>query len=197
MEPRAELPVSSSKRERRRHIPFAVTFRFSVLTVGAVFTLTQCSAASSGCESGACAQGGLVLNELAGTGDDFVELFNASDRVVDLSGYGLADDAGDGGVRFSTAVRVPEGTSIAARGYFTFFLETDCPSTVSPCGRGEFGISQSAGDTLTLLDARNGIVADARYPASAAEKGFSLARVHDGAETFAVQRRSPGTANAP
>ena len=114
-----------------------------------------------------------------------------------LSGYGLADGAGDGGVRFSTAVRVPEGTSITARGYFTFFLETDCPSTVSPCVRGEFGISQSAGDTLTLLDAQNRIVAETTYPAGTAEKGSSLARVYDGAETFAVQRRSPGTANAP
>lgn len=163
----------------------------------AVFILTHCGATSPACGSGACAQGGLVLNELAGTGDDFVELFNASDNAVDLSGYGLADSAADGGVRFLTAVRVPAGTSIAARGYFTFFLETDCPSTVSPCGRGEFGISQSAGDTLTLLDDQNGIVADAHYPAGAAEKGFSLARVYDGAETFAVQRRSPGSANAP
>lgn len=174
-----------------------MTRRPLIVPVFAVLTLTQCGAASSACDSGACAQGGLVINELAGAGADFVELFNASDSAMDLSGYGLADSTPDGGVRLTAAVRVPSGIVIAARGHFTFFLESDCPSTVDPCTRGEFGISQGEGDTLTLLDSQNGTVAEVSYPANAAEKGFSLARVYDGAESFEVQRRSPGAANAP
>lgn len=174
-----------------------MTRRPLLLPLFAVLTLTQCGAASSACDAGTCARGGLVFNELAGAGADFVELFNASDSTIDLSGYGLADSTGDGGVRLTAAVRVPSGVFIAARGYFAFFLESDCPSTVDPCTRGEFGISQSEGDTLTLLDAQNGLVGEFSYPANAAEKGFSLARVYDGAESFEIQRRSPGAANAP
>lgn len=148
------------------------------------------------CSDGSCSDAGLVINELAGTGADFVELFNASDEAKDLSGYGLADMGADGGVRYASSLRLASGTSIAARGYFTIFLESDCPTEVTPCVRGEFGISQSSGDTLTLLDADNATVAQTAYPADAAASGSSYARVHDGADTFEVQRRSPGAANA-
>ncbi|MFZ5442928.1 MAG: lamin tail domain-containing protein [Myxococcota bacterium] len=156
------------------------------------------SPTSGGCDSGTCADGGVVINELAGTGGDFVELFNASDVDVDLSGYGLADfDADAGVIRYPTSLRFPTGTSIAARKHFTIFLEVDCPTTVTPCLRGEFGIGQSSGDTLTLLDGQNNTVTQQAYPANAAASGSSWARVYDGAPSFEVQRRSPGAANAP
>lgn len=157
-----------------------------------------CGATPSGCDSGTCADGGVVINELAGSGGDFVELFNASDVDIDLSGFGLADfDADAGVIRYATSLRFPAGTSIAARSHFTISLEVDCPATVTPCLRGEFGISQSSGDTLTLLDAQNGTVTQQVYPANAAPSGSSWARVFDGAPSFEVQRRSPGAANAP
>lgn len=168
------------------HFKRLVLLNYCALTLGC--------GAKSVCDSGSCATGGVVINELAGTGGDYVELFNASDAVVDLSGYGLADSA-DGGIRYASAVRVPAGTSLAARGYFTFSLETDC--TVSPCVRGEFGISQSAGELITLLDDENNLVEQQTYPANAAAKGSSWARTFDGASAFEVQRRSPGAANAP
>ncbi len=50
------------------------------------------------CVSGKCSDAGLVINELAGSGGDFVELFNASDTAIDLSNHGLTD-ADDAGVR--------------------------------------------------------------------------------------------------
>lgn len=138
----------------------------------------------------------MVINELAGAGGDFVELFNASDDAADLSGFGITD-ADDAGVRYATSLRFASGTSIAARGYFTIFLEKDCPTTVTPCVRGEFGISQDNGDLLTLLDADNNTVAQEAYAPSAAPSGSSWARAYDGAPEFEVQRRSPGAANAP
>ncbi len=148
------------------------------------------------CSSGACATGGVVINELAGTGGDYVELFNASDAEADLSGYGITD-ADNAGVRYATSLRFASGTSISARGYFTIFLEKDCRATVTPCVRGEFGISQDNGDLLTLLDGDNYTVSQQAYPAGAAESGSSWARTYDGATDFEVQRRSPGAANAP
>jgi hypothetical protein len=67
---------------------------------------------------------------------------------------------------------------------------------VTPCVRGEFGISQSEGDTITLLDAQNNTVLQEAYPSGAAASGSSWARTFDGAPSFEVQRRSPGAKNA-
>lgn len=54
---------------------------------------------------------GLVLNELNGN-DKFIELYNASDKEIDLSGVQLKKDDED------IIWIAPEGTVIAARGFF-------------------------------------------------------------------------------
>ena len=168
------------------------------LLLGSLALLTTaCGAPAGTCDSGTCADGGVLINELAGAGGDFVELFNASDTEADLSGYGLTDFDADAGVRYATSLRFASGTTIAPRGYYTISLEVNCPATVTPCVRGEFGIGQGSGDTLTLLDAQNNTVAQQVYPANAAPSGSSWARVSDGAPDFEAQRRSPGAANAP
>lgn len=161
-----------------------------------LLTLMNCGQPMTTCTSGSCADAGLVINELAGSGGDFIELFNASDTAVDLSGFGITD-MDDAGIRYATSLRFGNGTSVAARSYFTVFLEADCPATVTPCVRGEFGISQTDGDTITLLDAQNNTVLQQSYASGAASSGSSWARVYDGAPTFEVQRRSPGAKNAP
>lgn len=168
---------------------------FAAVASLSLLSLLNCGMPAQ-CMSGSCADAGLVINELAGAGGDFVELFNASDTAVDLTGFGLAD-SDDAGIRYATSVRFGTGTSVAARGYFTVFLEADCPVTVTPCVRGEFGISSTGGDTLTLLDAQNNTVLQETYAPAAAASGFSWARTYDGAPTFEVQRRSPGAKNAP
>ncbi|MBL9037212.1 MAG: lamin tail domain-containing protein [Archangium sp.] len=162
----------------------------------AACVLVACSSSPS-VDGGISFDGGLVINELAGTGGDFVELFNAGEAELDLSGMGLTDADADGGIRYATALRFTTGATIAPRGYFTVFLEKDCPVTVTPCVRGEFGLSQPLGYTVTVLDAANETVLRLAYPPTAAGDGFSWARTTDGAETFEVQRRSPGAANAP
>lgn len=139
----------------------------------------------------------VVINELAGTGGDFVELYNPGDSAFSLSGFGLTDSETDGGIRYSTSLRFATSASVEPRGYFTIFLETDCPATVSPCVRGEFGLSQGNGDKVTVLDANNGTVAQQVYPPNGAPSGSSWARKTDGAADFEVQRRSPGATNAP
>ena len=169
-----------------------VALSFAVMSL---LAFANCGAPTT-CMSGSCADGGVVINELAGTGADFVEFFNASDTDVDLSGFGLAD-MDDAGIRYASSLRFGNGTTLAARGYFTVFLESDCPATVTPCVRGEFGISQANGDTLTLLNAQNETVVQQPYPANAAAAGSSWARAFDGSPDFEVQRRSPGAANAP
>lgn len=159
--------------------------------------LAACGAVESRSDAGTPVESAVVINELAGTGGDFVELFNPGDSAFSLSGFGLADSDGSGGIRYASSLRFATTAEIAPRGFFTIFLETDCPSTVSPCVRGEFGLSQSSGDVVTVLDASNVTVAQVAYGVEAAPSGSSWARVTDGAENFQVQRRSPGAANAP
>ena len=146
------------------------------------------------CVSGKCSDAGLVINELAGSGGDFVELFNASDTAIDLSSHGLTD-ADDAGVRYPTALRFGAGTRIEPRGYFTVFLETDCPPMVTPCVRGEFGLSQANGDTVTLLTPTSETMLQQVLPPAAASTGSSWARAFDGAGAFEVRSRTPGATN--
>ena len=80
-----------------RHLLIAVLATLSLLT------FVNCGAPTP-CTDGSCADGGLVINELAGSGGDFVELFNASDTAFDLSGFGLTD-MGDAGIRYATSLR--------------------------------------------------------------------------------------------
>lgn len=153
--------------------------------------------AGTGQDAGLGGSARVVINELAGTGGDFVELFNPGDSPFDLTGHGITDAETDGGIRFLTALRFTSGAQVPARGYFTVSLEVDCPATVTPCVRGEFGLSQANGDLVTVLDANNATVAQVAYPPNGAAAGSSWARKTDGADTFEVQRRSPGATNAP
>jgi hypothetical protein len=135
-----------------------------------------------------------VINEMAGSAGDFVELFNASDVAVDLSNHGITD-VDDAGVRYASALRFPAGTSVAARGFFTVFLETDCPPTVTPCVRGEFGLSQPNGDVVTVLTPTSETLLQQVLPPAAAASGSSWARAFDGAGEFEVRSRTPGATN--
>lgn len=176
-----------------------MTRRGSVLGGLAAVVAMGCGGVSSTADSGTSQPkpASVVINELAGSGGDFVELYNPGDSAFELSGFGITDAESDGGVRYSTSLRFPTGAQVPSRGWFTVFLETDCPATVSPCVRGEFGLSQAGGDLVTVLDANNATVAQQAWPPNAAPSGSSWARQSDGAETFEVQRRSPGAANAP
>lgn len=165
----------------------ALLFVFSALSLG-------CNNPPATCEHGSCSDAGLVINELAGSGGDFVELFNASDTAFDLTNHGLTD-ADDAGIRYATALRFPAGASVPARGFFTVFLEVDCPTTVSPCLRGEFGLSQANGDLVTLLGAANETLVQEPLPPNAATAGSSWSRAWDGAGAFEVRTRTPGSTN--
>jgi hypothetical protein len=161
--------------------------------------LAGCGGTRDGADGGKSALKGahVVINELAGTGGDFVELYNPGDADFDLTGFGLTDTDSDGGVRYLGSLRFVAGSVVPTQGYLTIFLEANCPAMVAPCVRGEFGLSQSSGERITLLDQSNLTVAQESYPPNGAGTGFSWARKTDGAETFEVQRRSPGAANAP
>lgn len=123
----------------------------------------------------------VVINEfLAHTDDpqlDFVELYNRSNTQVDLSGFFLSDDPDVN--RF----RIPDGTTIAARGFVSF-------------DQNELGFAlSSAGEAIYLVSADETRVVDAvRFGGQ--ENGVSSGRLPNGSETIRrLASPTPGAAN--
>ena len=77
---------------------------------------------------------GLFVNEVCSGGTDWIELYNASDETMDLTGYHVQDSKGT-----DEEYTFPSGSSIAAKGFLV--LEE---------GTFEFGIS-GGGDERELF----------------------------------------------
>ncbi len=154
-----------------------------------------------GCTDATCSAvaSALVINEMAGTGADFVEFFNKSNADVSIGGFGVTDATSEALPRTDRVFRFPMGTTVRAGGYFVVMLESNCPTTLpmGVCTRAEFGIGQTEGDTMFLLDANNRVALRAAYPANGAPSGRSYGRVPNGAGNFQVTTRTPGAANVP
>lgn len=124
----------------------------------------------------------VVINEfLAHTDDpqpDFIELYNHSNASVDLSGCYLTDD------RDTNKFRIPEDTTLAARGFVSF-------------NQNQLGFSLSAGGETIYLVSSNGLrVLDAvRFEGQ--ENGVSSGRLPNGSGTIRrLAAPSPDAANA-
>lgn len=161
-------------------------------------TASSSSAAGSGGGAGL----GLVLNEVSGVGDDYIELYNAGSEAVDLAGLQVADDEA-GAPKVAEAVTFPAGTTLAP-GKYLFILadqksaapgpQTTCDPGPSPCFHATFGVSKS-GDVLYLLDASDKILESVAFPADLLD-GQTWGRFPNGSGTFVLNKPTPGTANA-
>ena len=83
---------------------------------------------------------GLYINEVYSSNPDWVELYNSTDKEIDLSNFILQDDKGA-----AEEFKIPAGTKIAPKSY----LILDAFS---------FGLSSSNGDELKLFDSKNGLM---------------------------------------
>lgn len=125
---------------------------------------------------------GVVINEFLAkpaTGEaEFIELFNASQSAVDLSGCFLTDSAE------TNKFRIPDGTLLAARSWISF----------SEAQTG-FGLS-AAGEALCLESADQSRALDAiRFEAQ--EEGVSSGRSPDGGPVVRrLAKPTPGQGNA-
>lgn len=106
---------------------------------------------------------GLFINEIYSSNPDWIELYNSTDKEINLGGFSLQDDKGAAeGYQFAT------GTKLAAKSYLVLNETTDFT----------FGISSSKGDEITLLDSRNATIDNVSIPVM--EDGKSYARKTDG-----------------
>ena len=110
---------------------------------------------------------GLFVNEVCSGGTDWIELYNASDEAMDLTGYHVQDSKGT-----DEEYTFPSGSSIAAKGFLV--LEE---------GTFEFGIS-GGGDEIKVLDENYSVIDDVNVPEM--EDGFTYARTEDGGSSWEI-----------
>lgn len=155
--------------------------------------------------------GRVVINEVRGAGEDWVELYNVGGATVDLSGYGLTDsDSADGtSARIATALRFPSGTTLGAGEYLLVVADlsmpgmgpqTVCLMSGGPmrCLHAGFGISASRGEAVHLLDPSDRVIERADYPAdgdAGVPAGQTFARVPNGVGAFTRAMPTPGASN--
>lgn len=124
----------------------------------------------------------VVINELLANSDDpqldYIELYNHSNKAVDLSGAGLGDDP------LVAAFTIPAGTFIAPRGFLAF-------------NQNELGFAlRAGGEAVYLINSSHTRVIDAvRFGGQAT--GVASGRYPDGAPEFRpLQTMTPGAANS-
>lgn len=150
--------------------------------------------------------GAVVINEMDGSGDDFVEIYNRSDQDVNISGWLIADESG-GNPAVAEGAIFPPGTVLGAHRFLYVWsnlgpepgggggeLYTTCiPSTPPPCLHSQWGINAGM-ERLFLLNGDLNIVCAVNYP-NAIFGGEAFGRVPDGADTLCPTKPSAGNPN--
>ncbi len=156
--------------------------------------------ASSG-SAGGEPEGLLVINELSADGDDWIELFNAGEGDLDLSGLRIADQETPGVPKLADAMTIPDGTTLEAGAYLFILGDQDppadgftdvCEPGPAPCLQAGFGLSQGNGDEVFVVDTGDAVLVSVVYPADAAVEGESWGRLPNGSGEFAVAGPTPG-----
>ncbi len=113
---------------------------------------------------------GLFINEIYASGDDWVELYNSTSNVKDISGYVISDDG--------AAYKLPGGTTIPAKGFLVIFCDDENTGLHT-----NFKLS-SDGETVTLKNANNEIAEAVTYPKL--DNGQSYGRYPDGSSELSI-----------
>ncbi len=146
-------------------------------------------------EARTSANSDIVINELMasnsttqvdekGQYDDWVELYNKSNQIVDLSGFFLTDKPDN-----LDKWEIPQGTTIGPKSYLIFWADED--SSQGPLHM-NFKLSAS-GEQLLLLDADTLLVDEVIFGTQQTDMGY--ARVPNGTGSFVIQAPTFGANN--
>ncbi|MET0287836.1 MAG: lamin tail domain-containing protein [Polyangiales bacterium] len=150
--------------------------------------------------------GPIVINEVDGSGDDFVEIYNRGDVAVNIGGWLIADDSG-GSPDVPEGAVFPQGTILEPKRHVYLWanlqpepggnpglLFNACiPSSPPPCLHTEWGVS-GQGERLYLLNSALELVCAVSYPGQIfANEAFG--RTPDGSDTLCPTNPTPGAIN--
>ena len=135
--------------------------------------------------------GGVYISEFMASPDeqpyDWLEVYNASSQAVDVSGWGLSDDAAS-----PRKYRFPQGTVIQPGDYLTIYLSGTEGVDTNGVLNASFRLSADGGYGLTLSDASGALLDRVFVPEQ--YTGISYARMEGGEFLYAAED-TPDRAN--
>ena len=149
---------------------------------------------------------GLVINEVCGKTQDFVELFNAGTTAFDLAGWGVTEakdtDAGGVGDKPKSPAKFAAGTSLAAGQYAIVWGAPSAEGGTTPtcpfgvlCLDAGWNVSNKSGATVYVQNPAGATALQASYPQNDVGDGQSWGRLPNGTGSFAINTATPGAAN--
>ncbi len=132
-----------------------------------------------------CTQNKACLADSYGVYSDWIELYNAGNTDIDLSGYGLSD-------KTTEPLRwvFPDGTLIRSGERKVIFASKQL-STVAELHTG-FALSKN-GETIVMSNPQGEIIQQVTVPTLAEDSSYG--RTPDGGNTFEVMNATPGSEN--
>ena len=147
---------------------------------------TVCAAEPTVCINEVCSQNKTCLADSYGVYSDWIELYNAGSSAVDLSGWGLSDDA-----QQPLLFTFPSGAKIGAGEHMVVFASKQ-QSTAAELHTG-FALSKN-GDTVVLSNADGKVLQQVELPTLGTD--VSYGRTPDGGDTLEIMAPTPAKANA-
>ena len=133
---------------------------------------------------------GVYINEICASSaktDDWIEIYNSTDQTVDLSGFGLSDNAGR-----PRKWQFPSGTTLKAGGYLGVYANGTNKSTAKKLCTG-YRLSADGGYSVTLSDPNGQIFDRVFLPTQYQE--MSYGRVKGKTEVRYFNSMTPGKPN--
>ena len=122
---------------------------------------------------------------------DWVEVYNASNEVRDISFWGLSDN-----ISWPRKWQFPQGTSIWPGEYKVIHLDkSKTPGSDAASLRASFALSRSGGEIITLSDANGRVLDRIVIPEIPTDISYGRSAGYDG--FFYFDAPTPGTVNAP
>ena len=164
---------------------FAFMLPVTLIPIGETIALTASTADFKVYLNEVCSQNKSCFSDSYGVYSDWIELYNAGNVAVDLSGYGLSDD-----VNTPLQWVFPAGTTLAPHQYMIVFASKQA-STAQEFHTG-FALSKN-GEVLLLSDPNGTVIQQLTIPTLGEDSAYG--RTPDGGDTFEIMEPTPGLAN--
>ena len=121
---------------------------------------------------------------------DWIEIYNAGDEAIDLSGYYMSDDLVDTSAMFEIPSTYPDSVTVAAHGYILFYANKGQESSVLNLG---FKLS-GGGEQVGLWNPDREVIDSLTYGEQTTD--ISYGRYPDGGDTWEFMPTfTPGATN--